>query len=90
MRTTRPLAEAAVIGGATLSSLHLCWILLVASGWAQPFMDFIFRLHMLSSPFQVQPFSAGLALALIAITFLFGALYGLIFQAARQSLVSED
>jgi len=32
-------------------------------------MDFIFKLHMLNSPFQVQPFKISLALGLISITF---------------------
>ena len=90
MNPIRPFAEAALIGGATLSSLHFCWVLLVAAGWAQPFMDFVLRLHMLNSPFQVQPFSAGLAVALLAITFAFGALYGVIFQTARSALTRND
>lgn len=68
-----------MIGGLCLSSLHILWIMLVVFGLAQPFMDFIFKLHMLNSPFQVQAFDPVLALGLVAITFSFGCFYGLVF-----------
>lgn len=83
-------AIAALVGGFALSSLHLCWVLVVASGCAQPLLDFIFRLHMLSSPFRVQPFSLGLSAALLLLTFLVGAGYGLLFHALRQAFRRRD
>lgn len=79
MKPKATLIETGLIGGLCLSSLHLCWILLVFLGWAQALMDFVFKLHMLNSPFQVQPFSFSLALSLLAITFGVGFFYGLIF-----------
>lgn len=77
------LFRASMISGLCLASLHFCWVVLVALGWAQPFMDFIFKLHMLNSPFQVQPFDAMLALGLLLITFLIGCFYGLIFYLVK-------
>lgn len=73
------LIQTSLIAGLCLSSLHLSWIILILIGWAQPLMDFIFKLHMLNSPFQVQPFSIGLAVSLVIITFVIGAFYGLLF-----------
>ncbi|NBO10141.1 MAG: hypothetical protein EBV25_00930 [Methylophilaceae bacterium] len=84
-KTTSPL-NTALIGGLCLSSFHFFWILIVASGWAQPLLDFIFKLHMLNSPLQVQPFSLVLAGELIAITFAIGAFYGLVFYFIKHLL----
>ena len=73
------LLRISLIGGISLSSLHFCWVILVASGWAQSVLDFIFKLHMLSSPFQVQAFDLELATGLISFTFLIGCFYGALF-----------
>ncbi|MFA5942491.1 MAG: hypothetical protein WC798_02350 [Candidatus Paceibacterota bacterium] len=62
---------AVLIGG-----IHVMWSAFVALGWAQPSMDFIFRLHMVSLDFVVQPFDAATALILVAITAIIGALFG--------------
>lgn len=75
---SRSLIQYCLIGGLSLASLHISWIFLVLLGWAQPFMNFIFKLHMLNSPFQVQPFDWGYAFSLISLTFAIGAFYGLI------------
>jgi hypothetical protein len=72
-----------MIGGLCLSSLHILWIILVGFGLAQPLMDFIFKLHMLNSPFQVQTFDPLLALGLVIITFSFGCFYGLVFYFVK-------
>ena len=76
--------KTALIGGLTLSALHACWVMLVASGWAQPILDFVFKLHMLNSPFIVQPFSLLLSLELIALTFAVGAFYGIVFSLIKK------
>ena len=86
MSTASTPLKAALIGGFTLSALHTCWIMIVASGWAQPLLDFIFKLHMLNSPFIVQPFSVVLSLELITLTFVIGAFYGLVFSIIRKLL----
>lgn len=77
-----------MIGGLCLSILHFFWVILVALGWAQPFMDFIFKLHMLNSPFQVQPFDVMLALGLLGTTFLIGCFYGAIFYLLKIRLIN--
>jgi hypothetical protein len=78
------LFRTSLIGGLCLACLHACWALLVALGWAQPLMDIIFKLHMLTPPFQVQAFDPLLAVGLIAITFLIGCFYGAIFYLMKR------
>lgn len=75
-----------MVGGLCLSSLHVFWVLLVAVGWAQPLLDLVFKLHMLNSPFQVQPFDVGLAAGLVALTFLIGSLYGAVFYFIKTKM----
>jgi len=86
MESKDQLIQTSLITGLCLSSLHLSWIVLIILGWAQPLMDFIFKLHMLNSPFQVQPFNLGLAVSLVIITFIIGAFYGLVFFLIKNLL----
>ena len=83
------LLRTSLIGGLCLSSLHFCWALLVALGFAQTLLDFIFKLHMLSSPFQIQPFELPLALGLIGITFLIGCFYGAVFFVMKNAFQKQ-
>lgn len=73
------LFQLSIISGFSLASLHIGWAILVALGWAQSVIDFIFKLHMLSSPFNVQPFEFPLALGLVGLTFSVGCFYGIVF-----------
>lgn len=83
------LFRTSAIAGLCLASLHFFWVLLVALGWAQSLMDFIFKLHMLSPPFQVQVFSLPLALGLIGITFLMGCFYGAVFYFIKNRFTNK-
>ena len=78
-----------IVGGLCLSSLHLLWVVLVFQGWAQPLLDFIFKLHMLNSPFQVQLFSFSYAAELIGITFLIGFCYGALFYFIKNQFIHK-
>jgi len=80
------LFRTSMVGGLCLASLHFCWALLIALGWAQAFMDFIFKLHMINPPFQVQAFNPLLAFELVGITFLIGCFYGAVFYFIKISL----
>jgi hypothetical protein len=86
MRRDTQLIQTSLIAGLCLSSLHLSWIVLILLGWAQPLMDFVFKLHMLNSPFQVQRFDLGLAVSLVLITFVIGAFCGLVFVLIKNLL----
>jgi hypothetical protein len=69
--------------GLTLGSLfglvHLVWSLMVAVGWAQPYLDFVFGVHMISNPYVVQAFSWGRAIGLIVVTAIVGYVIGYVF-----------
>ena len=65
--------------GALIGSFHLVWALLVLLGLAQPFIDFIFTLHMLRPVIVVDSFSAILALSLVFVTGIIGYLMGYFF-----------
>jgi hypothetical protein len=65
--------------GAVLGLWHLVWVSLVALGWAKCVMDFVLRLHFIELQYQIAPFAAGTAAALVALTFGIGFLIGLAF-----------
>ena len=73
------LVVAILIGG-----WHLTWALLVAIGWAQPLIDFIFWLHFIKPVYVIEPFSAPRALGLILLTaalgYAIGALFALVWN----------
>ena len=75
--------KSVLIGGISLASLHLVWITIIATGFAQNLIDWIFKLHMLNSPFQIQPFNFGYAATLLLLTFLIGCFYGGVFELIR-------
>ncbi|HEX7516816.1 MAG TPA: hypothetical protein VF345_05960 [Chthoniobacterales bacterium] len=54
--------------GVLIGGWHLFWSLLVAVGWAQPFIDFIFWAHMIRSIYVIKPFDAVAAGTLIIVT----------------------
>ncbi len=66
--------------GCFLATLHLAWSLLVLAGLAQPLINFIFWVHMLSVPVQVQPFALGTAALLVGVTWCVGFGFGFIFS----------
>lgn len=81
--------KAGVVLGVALGLFHACWAALVFTGLAQPLMDWIFQLHFLSSPFEVQPFDAVTAATLVGVTgalgFVFGLLIGMVWNAMHRS-----
>jgi hypothetical protein len=65
------LALAILLGGT-----HLGWAFLVAVGWAQPLLDFLYRLNFVEPGDTVLPFSAGTALMLVFVTSAIGFALG--------------
>jgi hypothetical protein len=67
---------------------HLTWAVLVATGLAQPLIDFIFWIHFITPVYRVVGFEPGRALLLITITGLFGYatgwIAGLIWNALHR------
>jgi hypothetical protein len=65
--------------GGTLAAWHFLWSVIVALGWGQFVIDWIFRLHFIQPPYTVGPFVPMLAIGLIVVTFALGYLIGWIF-----------
>jgi hypothetical protein len=65
--------------GALIALSHLSWSILVAFGWAQPFIDFVFWMHFLKPPYVVQSFNLATAAILLVVTLSLGFVIGSIF-----------
>jgi len=73
-----------LVFGALLGGSHFLWALLVAVGWAQPLVDFVFWIHFIKPVYLVQPFSVLTAILLIVVTtttgYAFGFFFGLLWN----------
>ena len=71
--------KAGLVLGAVIGLWHLTWSLQVASGWAQPFIDFVFWMHFVKPVYVVEPFNLGTATILVAVTAAMGFVIGCVF-----------
>ena len=62
--------------GLLLGGFHLGWTLLVATGAAQPLMDFVFWLHFIKPVYVVVPFDSLRATGLVLFTGVCGYVCG--------------
>jgi hypothetical protein len=72
-----------LIGGA-----HLGWVALVATGAAPWVLDFIFRLHFIRPPFEIDGFDPSVAAVLVGLTALSGFVLGWLFAAIWNGLAN--
>ena len=74
--------------GALFGGWHLCWSILVALGWAQPVIDFVFWMHFIKPIYVIEPFEIVRAAILIIVTtgigFVIGAVFALIWNALHK------
>lgn len=66
--------------GLFTAGLHLLWAVIVAAGWGQSLLNFVFSLHMLGNPYQVAPFDVVAAFFLVLTTFVVGYVIGWVFS----------
>lgn len=59
--------------------LHIIWVLAIWLGFAQAWIDLIFRLHMLNNPMVVGTLSWGTVIMLWIVVWIVGYLLGYIF-----------
>ena len=73
-----------LVFGIFLAIWHAAWSLLVWTGAAQPLMDFIFRLHMITPPYKIAAFNLGTAATLVLVTagigYVMGCVVGFIWN----------
>ncbi|HET7888007.1 MAG TPA: hypothetical protein VFL62_17425 [Bradyrhizobium sp.] len=83
------VSKTGLVVGIVLGGWHLCWSLLVAAGWAQRVIDFIFWMHFIKPVYVIEPFDISRAVVLILVTatfgFVVGALGGWIWNAVHKS-----
>ena len=74
--------------GSFLGLWHLVWSLLVASGLAQPLVDWIFRIHFIQPFYIVGSFNLGGAILLVVVTSAIGYVFGWLLAAIWNKLHS--
>lgn len=70
------LAKSALVGAGLMGTLHAAWAALVASGYAQLVVDFIFRLHFIEPVYRIAAFDLRTASLLVGLTATIGAVVG--------------
>jgi hypothetical protein len=65
--------------GILIGGWHLLWASLVAVGWAQPVIDFVFWMHFIRPAWTIGTFHPGIALVLISVTAATGYAFGYLF-----------
>ena len=71
---------------ALLGATHLSWALLVALGWTQSLMDFVFWMHFIRPVYVIQPFRLSTAVVLVVITSVSGFFIAFIFGVISNAL----
>jgi hypothetical protein len=79
IRETLRVNHAGLVMALMLGGFHLMWAIIVASGSAQPLMDFIFWLHFIRPVYVVETFEPVRALGLVLLTSIIGYVIGGIF-----------
>ena len=67
-----------IVFGSLLALFHAFWAALVAAGWAQPILDFIFWAHFIIPPYRVATFDLARAAVLVGLTFAVGLSFGMV------------
>ena len=89
MARNRPLRLGIALGVLMIVA-HAIWAMCVSLGWAQLFMDFIFRLHFIDPPYRILPFDMVTALKLLGFTGLVGLISGYLIGLVLDATRSKD
>jgi len=89
MNARMNVCKTGLVLGFVLGGFHLCWSILVALGWAQPVIDFVFWMHFIKPIYVIEPFAIARAAILIAATagigFVMGSVFALIWNALHKA-----
>ncbi|HBA45546.1 hypothetical protein A2W67_00205 [Candidatus Nomurabacteria bacterium RIFCSPLOWO2_02_40_28] len=75
-----------LVVGSFAALMHLVWGVFIALGFAQPWMDFVYKMHFLNNPFTVMPFDLMRILGLVVIAFVMGYIVGYVFAVLWHKL----
>ena len=81
--------RAGLIVGLFLALFHAFWALLVALGWAQPLMNFVFWAHFITPPYRIEPFEWARAAILVGFVFIVGAVMCMLAAFLWNALARE-
>ena len=62
------VGKAGLVLGIVMGGWHLCWSMLVAVGWAQPLIDFVFWMHFIKPIYLIEPFTLARGAILVVVT----------------------
>lgn len=88
MKQLNPQATGLVVGTFAVV-MHLIWLVLIATGLAQVWVDFVYSIHFLNNPFTVATFDITKALTLIIIVFIVGFIIGNIFARVWNTITKS-
>ncbi len=69
-----------LVVGLIAGTMHFAWSILVALGWAQTYIDFVFNMHFLRPALIVSPFIWTQALFLVSLASCIGFAVGYVFS----------
>ena len=75
---TRPV-RFGLIFALFMAACHTVWAALVAVGWAQPVIDFLFWIHFIQPPYTIAPFAIWIAIVLVTVVSAIGFAIGYVF-----------
>lgn len=89
MTTRMSVAKTGLVLGIVIGAWHLCWSILVALGWAQPVIDFVFWMHFIKPVYVIEPFELPRAAILLIVTagvgFLIGSAFAMVWNTFHKS-----
>ena len=89
MNRAMNVGKAGLVLGAVFGGWHLCWAILVALGWAQPVIDFVFWMHFIRPIYVIEPFDFTRAAILLAVTagigFVIGSAFALVWTSVHKA-----
>ena len=92
MERSLSVCKTGCVLGILMGGYHACWAALVALEWAQPVIDFVFRMHFIRPVLVIEPFHLARAAALVGITaaigFAVGAAFAWIWNRFHQSNIA--
>jgi hypothetical protein len=88
VRTVNPV-KAGIVFAVLIGGWHLCWALLVASGVAQPVINYLFELHFVQPIYLILPFGIGTAALLVLVSSIGAFVFAYLLTAVWNGITRE-